>query len=99
MRASVRLLLVILALSGCASVASVDVGVRQPAVASPIRFGLDTFAFPNESRSKNPSKPDLYANYCFVMTRGVVQFHRFARFDPVAPASPPRSTPSGSSRW
>jgi hypothetical protein len=46
--------------------------------------GVDTFAFPNESRSKNWGKPDLFANYCFVMVRAVTQFHRFARFDPAA---------------
>ncbi len=79
----------ILGLSGCASAPSMDAGVRQPAVAAPIRFGTDTFAFPNESRSKNAGKPDLYANYCFVMTRGVVQFHRFARFDPAVPRVSP----------
>lgn len=85
MRAAARLLLVTLAVSGCASAAPMDVMVRRPPAPAAIRFGLDTFAFPNESRSKNPGKPDLYANYCFVMARGVTQFHRFARFDPAAP--------------
>jgi hypothetical protein len=50
---------------------------------------VDTFAFANESRSNNPGKPDLYANYCFVMARGVTQFQRFARFDPAAPRLSP----------
>ena len=89
MRASSRLfvLAVLLALgvSGCASVAPMDVVLQRPSAPASLRFGVDTFAFPNESRSNNPGKPDLYANYCFVMARGVTQFQRFARFDPVAP--------------
>src|SRR5262245_48033430 len=76
-------------LAGCASVAPLDVAARPPVPPPIIRFGADTFAFPNESRSKNQGKPDLYANYCFVMARGVIQFHRFARFDPAAPRLEP----------
>jgi len=45
----------------------------------------------NESRTKNHDKPDLYANYCFVMARAVTQFHRFARFDPAAPRLSPQA--------
>jgi hypothetical protein len=74
-----------LALSGCASVAPLEAELRAPTPPPLLRFGADTFAFPNESRSKNAGKPDLYANYCFVMARGVTQFHRFARFDPALP--------------
>jgi len=85
MWASARLFLVALVVSGCASVAPIDAAGRRSASPDLVRFGVDTFAFANESRSKNPGKPDLYANYCFVMVRGVTQFHRFARFDPVAP--------------
>lgn len=89
MQASSRLVLLAVLLtagvSGCASVASLDAAVRRGAAPASLRFGVDTFAFPNESRSKNRGKPDLYANYCFVMARGVTQFQRFARFDPVAP--------------
>lgn len=84
MRASARLFLLAMVVSGCASVAPMDVAVRRPSAAATLRFGVDTFAFPNESRTKNAGKPDLYANYCFVMARGVTQFQRFARFDPVA---------------
>ncbi len=87
-RPLVAVLLALLA-SSCASVAPMDVALRQPAPPPAIRFGVDTFAFPNESRTKNRGKPDLYANYCFVMARGVTQFHRFARFDPIAPKLPP----------
>src|SRR5262249_24614224 len=35
--------------------------------------------------SARPHPPDLYANYCFVLARGVRQFHNFARFDATAP--------------
>lgn len=48
-------------------------------------FEADTFAFPNQIRARNPGVPGLYANYCFVLARGVRQFHQFARFDPAAP--------------
>jgi len=86
MNASARLVLFLaLGLAGCASVASLDSAVRAPATPPALRFGADTFAFPNESRSKNADKPDLYANYCFVMARGVTQFLRFARFEPEEP--------------
>jgi hypothetical protein len=85
MRASARLFLLAVVVSGCASVAPMDVAVRRPSPPDALRFGVDTFAFPNESRSNNPGKPDLYANYCFVMARGVTQFQRFARFEPAAP--------------
>jgi len=86
MNALARLLLVAaLLLSGCAAVVPLDTAVREPIPSPLIRFGVDTFAFPNESRTKNQDKPDLYANYCFVMARAVTQFHRFARFDPAAP--------------
>ena len=79
------LLVLALLLSGCASVVPLDTALHRPVPPPLIRFGVDTFAFPNESRSKNEGKPDLYANYCFVMARAVTQFHRFARFDPTGP--------------
>jgi hypothetical protein len=71
-----------LALGGCASGVPLDAVLRQAPPVAGLRFGVDTFAFPNESRTKNHDKPDLYANYCFVMARGVTQFLRFARFAP-----------------
>jgi hypothetical protein len=89
MGASARLFLLAVVVSGCASVAPMDVAVRRPPPPDTLRFGVDTFAFANESRSNNPGKPDLYANYCFVMARGVTQFQRFARFDPAAPRLSP----------
>lgn len=48
-------------------------------------FSTDTFTFPNEIRARHPGRADLYANYCFVLARGLRQFLAFARFDPVAP--------------
>src|SRR6185295_19452761 len=93
MRASSRLVVLAVLLtagvSGCASVPSLDAAVQRGAAPASLRFGVDTFAFPNESRSNNPGKPDLYANYCFVMARGVTQFQRFARFDAAAPRLTP----------
>jgi hypothetical protein len=52
-------------------------------------FAADTFAFPNEIRARNPDRDDLYANYCFVLARGLRQFFAFARFDPAAPRLSP----------
>ena len=48
-------------------------------------FTADTFAFPNEIRARHPDRDDLYANYCFVLARGLRQFFAFARFDADAP--------------
>jgi hypothetical protein len=71
--------------AGCASASPLETALRGPAGGTTVRFGVDTFAFANESRTKNRGKPDLYANWCFVMARAVSQFQRFARFDPEAP--------------
>jgi hypothetical protein len=78
-------LLLALLLAGCASASPIEGHGARPTRGPSIRFGIDTFAFPNDIRSRNPDKPDLYANYCFVMARGVTQFHRFARFAPEQP--------------
>jgi hypothetical protein len=86
-RLSTALLVLVLA-AGCVSAPPLDTGLGVSAPPPAIRFGVDTFAFPNESRSKNRDKPDLYANWCFVMVRAVTQFHRFARFDPGAERLP-----------
>jgi len=43
-------------------------------------FGVDTFAFRNDSRIHHRGKPDIYCNRCFLMARAVGQFQRFARF-------------------
>lgn len=61
------------------------VGLRRPHPGPALRFGVDTFAFRNDSRIHHRGKPDLYASRCFVLGRAVVQFQRFARFEPGAP--------------
>lgn len=75
---------VMLLTAGCVSAPPLD-ALRLAPPTPAIRFGVDTLAFANESRTKNRGKPNLYANWCFVMARAVTQFHRFARFDPSAP--------------
>ena len=84
-------LLLLLLLMGCASAPSIDRHASRPAPGPSIRFGVDTFAFANDIRWKNPGKTDLYANYCFVMARSVTQFHRFARFAPELPRVDPKA--------
>jgi hypothetical protein len=80
-------LAVALGLSACASLTPPRAAVQPDhgAAAAAFAFATDTFAFPNEIRSRHPEAEDLYANYCFVLARGVRQFHLFARFDPAAP--------------
>jgi hypothetical protein len=51
-------------------------------------FTADTFAFRNDIREHTPDAPDLYANYCFVLARGLRQFFQHARFDPASPRLP-----------
>lgn len=87
MTRAIRLpLCLVLLLMGCASAPpAIDRPTSRPVAGASIRFGVDTFAFANEIRWKNPDKTELYANYCFVMARAVTQFNRFARFDPAAP--------------
>jgi len=70
--------------AGCASAPPLAEVLRAPAPGPTLAFGVETFAFANENRVKYRGKPDLYANWCFVMARAVTQFHRFARFDPTA---------------
>ncbi|MEX2222365.1 MAG: hypothetical protein WEG40_11270 [Candidatus Rokuibacteriota bacterium] len=48
-------------------------------------FGVDTFAFRNDSRIHHRGQPDMYCNRCFLMARAVGQFQRFARFAPGEP--------------
>lgn len=56
---------------------------------SALQFGADTLAFPNELRALHPEKPDLYANWCFILARTVTQFLKFARFEAEAPRLDP----------
>jgi hypothetical protein len=80
------LLGVALLLSACASIpAAPSAAHPDGARVDGFSFATDTFAFPNEIRARHPDRDDLYANYCFVLARGVRQFHRFARFEPAAP--------------
>jgi hypothetical protein len=58
--------------------------LARPAPGPALRFGIDTFAFRNDSRIHHRGKPDLYANRCFLIGRAVAQFQRFARFAPDA---------------
>ena len=62
--------------------------LARPAPGPVLRFGVDTFAFRNDSRIHHRGKPDLYANWCFLLARAVVQFQRFARFAPDEPRLP-----------
>jgi hypothetical protein len=72
--------------TACASVEPPPTaGARRGASVPGFSFATDTFAFPNEIRARNPDREDLYANYCFVLARGLRQFHAFARFEPQAP--------------
>jgi len=60
----------------------------------PFSFHRDTFAFANETvleyhqghaspRHENDSqKPKRFTQHCFVMSRSVIQFRKFARFEP-----------------
>ncbi len=61
------------------------VALARPHPGPALTFGADTFAFRNDSRVHHKGKPDLYASRCFVLARAVVQFQRFARFEPDAP--------------
>jgi len=77
---------IVLLAVGCSTAAVSPVTPPVPAVAVPgFSFGADTFAFRNDIRSRDPKKPGLYANYCFVLARAVRQFYNFARFDPALP--------------
>ena len=83
---------VALLLSACASVPPAPSAARPDGAAvAGFGFTTDTFAFPNEIRARNPDRDDLYANYCFVLARGLRQFFAFARFDPAAPRLAPEA--------
>lgn len=85
----VRLAVLVLALlaAACAPAPGRPAAVVAPDAASvpAFSFEADTFAFRNDIRARNPGVPGLYANYCFVLARGLRQFQQFARFDPAAP--------------
>lgn len=79
--------------TACASVEPAPVVARPEhrAVVPGFSFATDTFAFPNDIRARNVEGDDVYANYCFVMARGLRQFFAFARFDPGAARLTPDS--------
>ena len=85
----VRVAVLVLALvaAACAPtpVRPAAVSARDAASVPAFDFASDTFAFPNQIRARNPGVKGLYANYCFVLARGLRQFQQFARFDPAAP--------------
>ncbi|HEX3179553.1 MAG TPA: hypothetical protein VHZ49_22960 [Methylomirabilota bacterium] len=77
---------------GLLAAACAPAPVRPVAVVAPVAtsvpafsFADDTFAFRNEISSRHPGVRGLYAHHCFVLARGVRQFHQFARFDPALP--------------
>jgi len=82
-----RIAVVVLALVTAACAHAPVRGAPRPAAASVPTFSFadDTFAFANIIRERHPHVEGLYANYCFVLARGMRQFHQFARFDPAAP--------------
>lgn len=75
------------------SVLGASVGA-QASASAPVLFERDTFAFANDTvfayRDGHPSvrqeSSNRYTTRCFVMSRAVVQFRKFARFDPALPA-------------
>src|SRR5437588_498123 len=82
-----RIAVVLLAVvtAACAN-APVRPAARPVAASVPaFSFADDTFAFRNDIRAHHADTDDLYANYCFVLARGMRQFHQFARFEPAAP--------------
>lgn len=67
--------------------------------AADFRFKQDTLSFANSTvfayaqgkivsarNASNTDRQHRYTRRCFVMSRAVLQFHKFARFDPNAPA-------------
>ena len=81
---------VLLLATACATTTPAPAVARASAGPPSFRFGADVFAFRNEIRARRPDAPDdLYANYCFVLARGLRQFFQNARFDPEAPRLSP----------
>jgi hypothetical protein len=79
-----RLVAVLVLVTACATTPAAP--ARPSAGPATFSFGPDTFSFRNEIRERHPDAPDgIYANYCFVLARGLRQFFQAARFDPEAP--------------
>lgn len=81
------LLGVVLLMAACARLTVERPGPRavSEGAGSGFIFERDSFAFANMIRARQPDVEDLYANYCFVLAKGIRQFFQFARFDPAAP--------------
>lgn len=73
--------------TACASVGPVSpvAGPERRAAVPGFSFATDTFEFRNDIRARTPYSDELYANYCFVLARGLRQFFAYARFDARAP--------------
>jgi hypothetical protein len=66
--------------------------LSRDAIASKLNFKRETLAFANSTvfdyekgkvvRPSNKGKSERYTRRCFVMSRTVLQFHQFARFEP-----------------
>jgi|SRR5689334_10305331 hypothetical protein len=82
-----RIAVVVLALLTAACALTPALPAARPASAAVPSFSFadDTFAFRNMIAAREAPRPDLYAHHCFVLARGLRQFHSFARFDPTAP--------------
>lgn len=91
MKFSIGLALVGIAL-GCSGT---GVAAAAPKDGPAFDFARETFAFPNETvfdyragvpyqrlLARGEQRQKRYTSRCFVMSRGVVQFKKFARFDP-----------------
>src|SRR6478672_77191 len=74
-----------------------SVSATAGATERPFSFARDTFAFANETvfefhdghayprHETGPTKPKRFTNHCFVMSRSIIQFRKFARLDPALP--------------
>lgn len=79
---------------GCLAAIFLAVSTAKAGSAAGFNFQRDTLVFANttvfeyhngEVVSRWSRKSDRYTRRCFVMTRTVEQFYKFARFDPKAP--------------
>ena len=88
----------ILRLSGLATALGLSIGAVSAHTGRSFAFDRDTFSFDNETileyhgghasaRSRTPGEhPKRFVQHCFVMSRTVMQFQKFVRFEPRQPA-------------
>lgn len=77
---------------GCVAAILITATCARATIASNFNFERETFTFANSTvfeyekgkivRRSNTKKSERYTRRCFVMSRAVQQFHKFARFDP-----------------